>query len=244
MDSFRTEEEQIEFLRTWWNENGISLIVGLIGALAIVGGYRYWNEQQMETKAAASYVYQELIDASTVQFGEQISEQNLAEVKQHIYTLKNQYSASSYAQWAALYAAKYAMEADDVESAEAELRWILAQGPESDVEKIVTARLARVLVAKGEVEAGLALIENVAAGEFSALYAELKGDLYVKLGRENEALVAYEQAELAAGDEALSPMLKMKLENLRRDETQIVPLGVLEQSPETAEADTTTAQEG
>ena len=34
MEEYRTEEEQVEALRRWWNENGRSTIVAIIVALA------------------------------------------------------------------------------------------------------------------------------------------------------------------------------------------------------------------
>ena len=49
-----TDEEQVEKLKKWWQENGRAVITGLV--LGVVGlfGYRYWVDQQEATAEAAS----------------------------------------------------------------------------------------------------------------------------------------------------------------------------------------------
>ena len=44
MAELRTEEEQVEALKSWWKENGKSLIMGVVIAVAAVFGWRGWNQ--------------------------------------------------------------------------------------------------------------------------------------------------------------------------------------------------------
>ena len=42
MDIHRTEEEQVEAIKTWWKANGTSVIVGVVLGVAVIFGVRYW----------------------------------------------------------------------------------------------------------------------------------------------------------------------------------------------------------
>ena len=57
-----TEEEQIEALKRWWEENGKQTILGIA---LIVGGYfgwQAWTDHSEEQASAASLTYQEMLD--------------------------------------------------------------------------------------------------------------------------------------------------------------------------------------
>ena len=40
METYNTEEEQVEALRRWWDENVKSVIAGIILALGVSGGWK------------------------------------------------------------------------------------------------------------------------------------------------------------------------------------------------------------
>ena len=48
METFRTEEEQVEAIKRWWQENGKSTVLGVAIAMAAVFGWRGWNDYQRE----------------------------------------------------------------------------------------------------------------------------------------------------------------------------------------------------
>ena len=57
-----TEEEQIEALKRWWDENGKQVILAIV---LTVGGYFGWeaySDHAEEQAAAASLVYQQILD--------------------------------------------------------------------------------------------------------------------------------------------------------------------------------------
>ena len=43
MESYRTEEEQVEALRRWWNENGRSTLFVIVVVLAGTFGWQGWQ---------------------------------------------------------------------------------------------------------------------------------------------------------------------------------------------------------
>lgn len=83
-----------------------------------------------------------------------------------------------------------------------------------ELRNISRIRLVRLLHSEGEYEKGLQLIsegDKANSEGFSASFDELKGDLYVALGRLGEARTAYESA-LRAG--AQSRLLQFKLDDI------------------------------
>ena len=63
MDSFRSEDEQIQALKTWWKENGMSTLLTVCVALAVVFGWRGWQNQQQANVDAAAFAYQNMLEA-------------------------------------------------------------------------------------------------------------------------------------------------------------------------------------
>ena len=45
MEQYRTEEEQVEALRRWWNENGKSTVAVIVIALAAGLGWQAWQRE-------------------------------------------------------------------------------------------------------------------------------------------------------------------------------------------------------
>ena len=56
-----SDEEQVEVLKKWWDENGTSLIVTLVLVLGGTFGYRAWENSVIESGEAASVVYEDLV---------------------------------------------------------------------------------------------------------------------------------------------------------------------------------------
>ena len=82
------------------------------------------------------------------------------------------------------------------------------------VKDLARLRLGRVLLAKGDIDPALKLVESTTektVGKFAGLYEELRGDLYVAAKRPAEARAAYAKAK-ELGD--LSPLLELKLNDL------------------------------
>ena len=48
MDAFETEEQQVEALKKWLNEYGMSIIIGLVLGLGGLFGYRYWDGMEQQ----------------------------------------------------------------------------------------------------------------------------------------------------------------------------------------------------
>ena len=210
-----TEEEQVEALKKWFAENGVSLVMGVVLALGGVFGYRAWENSTREVGEAASAIYEDLISAAGSISGNDSSEEMTATAIALAGQLKTEYSDSSYALFAALTMAKIAVESGNLDKAAAELHWVLNNGAQGSFEILARTRLSRVLSAQEKYEEALAVLDvrlDLAAHRSS--WEEARGDVYFSMDRLDEAREAYQLAAQNTGQGESRPYLNMKLEDL------------------------------
>ena len=196
-EEIRTEEEQVEAIKNWWNENGKSLIVTVV---VVLGGYFGWNgyqEQQRTQGEAASSVYQQLVNKATKPVAEQ-TEADKLELETVAAQLKEEFPGSLYAKFGGLYLAKFAIEANDFEAAAAELQALVDAGDKGPIMYLAQVRLARVFIQLEKLDEALALVETTPEASFTAQYEEAKGDVLFAKGDSTAALTAYQAARASA----------------------------------------------
>jgi predicted negative regulator of RcsB-dependent stress response len=215
VEQYRTEEEQVEALRRWWDENGRSIIIAVVVALAGVFGWRSWQDHSLQQNNQASDIYQSMLQVSAPG---QLTEEQRTTVVSYAEQLKSGYGNSTYAQFAALQLARAAVDTGELDEAEAELRWVLGKADKgSDMAQVTELRLARVVAAQGELEQALAIIDQADQGPYSGAYEVAKGDILMSLGRDEEAREAFARAQLlgaAEGGMAGMSTLQQKLQSL------------------------------
>ncbi|MEP1472552.1 MAG: tetratricopeptide repeat protein [Halieaceae bacterium] len=215
MDTYGTEEEQVEALKRWWQENGRSTVIAIVLALVAGFGWQGWQSYDETQQQEASDLYQSLLQAMS---GAQQGEVEASAVIELADQLKQTHMGSTYAQFAALHLARMAVENDDLARAEAELRWVLSKaGKGSDIARVTELRLARVLAASGDSDQALSILASASDNPYQASYEAAKGDILMGLGQEAEAREAYTRARnLAAAEapQASLPMLEQKLQSL------------------------------
>ncbi len=196
METYRTEEEQVEAIRRWWDENGRSTIVAIVLALATGLGWNYWKDYNQGRNENASHDYQAMLQDLNIANAEGAGD--FSKVKIRAEQIKTDYSSSGYAQFAALELAKLAVKSNDLAQAQAQLQWVLGKAPaKSDMADIAQLRLARVLASSGETDQALSILDKGQSGSYMASYAIAKGDIYMQLERFDEARSAYMEAKVA-----------------------------------------------
>lgn len=209
-DGYTSDEEQVEQIKQWWQENGTSVIAGAgIGIAAILGWQFYTNKVTTEAEYASAVYDNVVSQANATEAAE--------EVTALISELKESYAGTPYAVLAAFANAKKAVEDKDLAAAEESLGWIVANSKQPELVYLAKWRLARVQVAAGNYDAALATIETgrIPVG-FEINYAELRGDILAAQGKNAEAITAYEEAsELAASDFQRKNQIDTKLNSIR-----------------------------
>ncbi len=183
------DDEQVEALKRWWDENGKSTMAGVVLAVAGTVGwqqYQGWSAQQAEMASDAWGAIE-----VAVQSGDSGSIETINALAE---SLKDDFSGTVYARFAAHQLAALAVEAGDLDVAESELRWALTkEGENSELGQLIQLRLARVLADQGDTTAALTILDSN-KGAYPAAYATAKGDILVAEGRHAEALSAYREA--------------------------------------------------
>ena len=208
-----SDEEQLEVLKNWWDENGTSLLTTVALSLMVIFGYRAWEDNTRETGEAASRTYENLVQATA-----NVSDENLKTTAITLgEELKTEHEGSTYAIFAALHLARVAAESDDLDGAQSQLEWVMDQRPEGHIETITRMRLARVLIAKGDPTAAMSkLVNHEPAESQKSRWDETRGDVFVALGDDANAREAYEMAlEVLDENGRLSnPLLALKLADI------------------------------
>ena len=212
------EEETIESLKQWWKENGKQLVTLVIVVLAGYTGWLLWQNSSLDQAEAASDLYEEILSLAVVDQGVEISDADADRIVAAATQLQSEYSDSIYAMFGSLFAAQQHVRKNDLDAAEAALQWVLdnqQDGLFSQTEPglILTTnlRLGRVLLAQGEYERALALVNSVDPQAFEPAFAELRGDIYIGMGRASDAREAYLAAQQAGSN---SDALRMKVDAL------------------------------
>ena len=201
-----TEEEQVEKLKAWLKENGMSIVFGIIIGVGGIGGYNYWQKVQETTAAEASDHFQALLEA--LDSGDRHSVQQQADI------LVADYASTEYAQMARLALAKSAVENGDFEAAEAALQEVVGSAGQSPLAYVARTRLAEVQIQQGRYEQALATLSIELPGAFAARADELRGDAHALQGQVAEAAEAYRRAQQASPGPANPEFLKQKLDDL------------------------------
>jgi len=212
------EEENIEAIKKWWHENWKQLALLVVIVFPSYFGWQLWQNSQATEAETASDLYEEVLSLAISEPGVPVTEQESLRILDLFELLKTDYPSSVYALYGALFAAQQSVNANDLGAAEESLQWMLDNRQDSlfsrtDEGLILTAnlRLGRVILAKGESERALNLVNSIDPKTFEAGFAELRGDIYATMGRIVDARDAYIAAQEAGSN---TNGLRMKLDDL------------------------------
>ena len=211
MDVYKTDEEQIESLKKWWDENGTSVVFGILLGFGALFGWRWWQQASLEKAESAAGLFQSLMETSR---GEDVKlTKNKAE------KVISEYGSTTYAVFAKLLLAKIAVQEKDYDSAEKHLRWALDNTDEKSVKLEIRLRLAKILTAREAYQEALKILNAGDPGQFAADYNEQRGDIYIYQGNTEGARLAYQEAiankRIIGGD---TTRLQLKLDDLGNPE--------------------------
>ena len=211
MAEMKTEEEQVEALKRWWQENGKSLILTIAVSVGSVLSWNAYQDHQTNESELASVYFQQLMTSAPAG---QLGETEIAEIRYNSDLLKKEFSASTYAQFAALMIARVEVQEGNLAAATTELEWVIAQQGDVEVRTLATLRLAKLLGAQNQYDEALALLVD-ADDAWQLGRLETRGDLLVAQGDLDAARAAYTEASLLAVTSGTNnPLLGLKLDNL------------------------------
>ena len=204
MDIYQTEEQQVEAIKGYWEENGNMIIAGIVLGFAGFIGFNYYKDNKLDNELAISNNYQTLIESSAT---------DKKAFNENAEKFINENSTTSYAALTALALAKEAASTQDWAVAQTQLIAAIESAPTEGIKGIASLRLARVQVQLEQYEQAFATLAKPLPESFTAAVEEIKGDLYLLQGKKELARNSY-QVAIAADGLASSPSLQMKLDDL------------------------------
>ena len=218
METYDSEEQQVEAIKQWVRKNGLPVLLTLAISIAGVMGWKSWTNAKNEQQEAASAIYQDMMDALVLVKNTPTSgtDKQITTLQHLANQLIEEYPRLQYAHFAALTLAKVAVEKGDLTGAEKQLQWVLAQDADKPLAGVATVRLARVMASQGHYDDALKMLETLADPSFQVLVEEVRGDVYLQKGDKNAARLAYQHSiELASTQNKQSDALvQMKLDDL------------------------------
>jgi predicted negative regulator of RcsB-dependent stress response len=204
VEIYSSEEQQVEAIKRFWHTYGKAILSGVVIGLVGLYGFRYYQADQRNNVEQASAKFSQLL----IQRETATDDNWLAQAQGYIDSTK----AENYAVFAALLAAKDAVEQQKFTLAAEQLTWVLEHTKEPALLALTQLRLARVQKEQANFEAALATLAKPVPDSFIALQAELKGDILLLNAQPAQAKTAYQQAIAAAG--ANQQLLQVKLDEL------------------------------
>ena len=209
MEGYKTDEEQVEQLKKWWNENGKSIVGGITLGLVAIFGWRGWQDHLVVQGENASDLYEQM--AADIREGKGTDTEIAAIADQ----LNQDYKSTPYSIFSSLLQAREAVEKDDISAAKNHLQWVLDNTDNDEFRHIARLRFSRLLLIEGDKDAALSLIEKVDTGKFASSYHELRGDILLQQGDPKAAQEAYTQALATQNSiRGNQSIVQMKLDDL------------------------------
>ena len=195
-----SEEEQVDKLKKWWDSNGKQIIAGAVLGLAGIFGWNYYVDyQDSQALNARALYFSYASDSANVGAYDKL-------IKDH--------PSSSYADQATLLMAKYLFEAENYSLALDALKPLMSR-ENSVIASTAALRSASLYLELGQHQEALAVLNMDNANEFSGLFYNLAGDVYLDLGNNEEARNSYALAiENITDNSSLSQLIQIKLDDL------------------------------
>lgn len=213
------EQEQLDELKAWWQQHG-NWLTNILLAIALVAlAWQGWNYWQRKQTAEAAGLYGALQMA--------VAKQDSKAVRDLTGELIDKYPRTPYAVMGVLVGAKAQIEGNDAKTARMQLTWAADNAKDDALRDLARLRLASLLLDEKAYDEALALMNKESLPSFAARFLEIKGDILVAQGKEEDAKAAYLQAltkeqelQKAVGSgpdkqrSAYAEVLKIKLESV------------------------------
>lgn len=199
MSDYLTDEEQLDRLKAWWEQNGLMFLGAVVVAVAGVIGWNWYRDYRSDTVARSSDLYEDYLAAEG-------RERETVEA-----TLASEFPDSAYHVLVLLRAAEASMEDADAQAAETQLRQALEAADNDKLADLVRLRLARVQLELDQGDAALDTLSEVRSIGLRSQVQELKGDIHMLRDERAEAHEAYVAALAEMGQGAQRPLLEMKV---------------------------------
>ena len=219
IEGYETEEQQVDAIKSWWKENGNTLIIAAVVGLAGLWGWRFYNESVITGQEEASQAYSDML----VKFESKGPEAGLDDIRTFIAANQD----NNYGVLASLLLAKEAVQQKDFTLAKAQFVQLQSQNEYAPLNDVINLRLARVEAQLGEYEQALQTLTLITEPSFLAKANQVKGTIYLKMGDIEKARSAFQEAvNVSKGN--IGPILQLQFDDLAIADDKTVAAPILE----------------
>jgi predicted negative regulator of RcsB-dependent stress response len=205
---YNSDDEQVEALKKWWNENGRSIVVGMVLGLGAVFGWQSWTQHQEQIASQASLRYEKM--AVAIQSG---SIESAVKQGEKIVT---EWPESSYAALASLDMAKIKLSQGDSDAVKQHYDWVLNNAKDPSLKQLARLRMARILLSANDIEGAEALTAKADKDSYAGEFAALRGD--IAKAKKDFAAARSAYTEALNSNAGNSRIIQMKLNDLAKAE--------------------------
>src|SRR5262245_10873080 len=122
------EQEQLAQLKSWWKDNGNTVIALVTAAVIAAAGWQGWRSWQAGQARQAGALYDSLVKAMQADDAKALRDAGGSLVESFPRTL--------YASMGALASARFYFERNDLKNARAQLQWVVDRSPSDELKDI------------------------------------------------------------------------------------------------------------
>jgi len=209
VDAYRTEEEQVEAIKRWWNDNGkgvlAAVVIGVLGSL----GWQSWQGRQEAQSEAASGIYQQLLALSSQEL---TSDSDKVRLDELVASLTEDYSGTGYAELARLLQISSWVSQGRTQDALGALETLEHRvADDAAMYPVVKLRRARLQAALGDTAQAMRAFESLAGTSVAAAAWQARADIHIVQQEYSSAAEALSLALAADDSSDLQADLEVKL---------------------------------
>jgi predicted negative regulator of RcsB-dependent stress response len=180
------EQEQLDELKHFWKRWG-DLITWVL--IAVLGSYAAWMGWQSYSakQAAQSAALYDTVERAAVTGDMALLDRSVADIK-------DKFGATSYAQQAALLAARLYQIKSRTNDAKAQLSWVIDKSGDEGYQSLARLRLAALLIEDKAFDEARQQLSAKSPAAFAPLMADRLGDVDMLQNQPAEAVKHYQQA--------------------------------------------------
>tara|TARA_B100000676_G_C18090359_1_gene859100 strand:- start:4501 stop:5214 length:714 start_codon:yes stop_codon:yes gene_type:complete len=217
VEVYKTEEEQLDSIKSWIKSNGIVIIIAIVGIIGVFGGRAYWQSYTHGNYESTYIQFEQVRALRDAALAGKAGDEAFNAYVAGIDDLKQANPDHALTDLAVLKLAADFADKKRWDEAENELRWLESQQVEPALESLVLLRLSQVLFQKNQYDEALTVISKATSQDDDYLprLKELEGDIYVQQKQLPKAKASYEAAANANIEKGLSsPALQWKIDDL------------------------------
>jgi predicted negative regulator of RcsB-dependent stress response len=205
MEHIDSEKEQLEQVKSWIKENGMSLVLGVVLGLGGVYGWRGWQSHQVTVA--------EKVSAELHATEQSLSADQYEQAAIQAEKLVKESQGALYVDMSRLLLARARVEQGLLDKAIVPLKDIVAD-KQSVFNTIARLRLARIYLAQSKLDEVEQLISESVDNAYAHAFEELRGDLEFTRGQYSAARTAYLNSMTLASQDTDTQFLQMKIDDL------------------------------